>query len=206
ALQEAPLIADYLCPDCREHFGEVKSLLDVLEITYVINPYLVRGFDYYTRTVFEVICPELGSQDAIGAGGRYDGLIEEIGGEPTPAVGFAVGVERLLLALQSQGKFAADEGGPQAYLVHFGGETKVKAAQLALRLRKKGLWVELDYLDRSIRAQMRAANRLQASYVLMLGEEELAKNQVLLRDMASGEEAPYSLEKLEQLINVLGRV
>ena len=179
------------------------AYLDALEIAYKINPRLVRGFDYYTRTVFEVTYSELGSQNAIGAGGRYDGLIEEVGGDPTPAVGFAVGVERLLLALKSQNKLEASTARPNAYLVHFGGESKIKAAQVAYFLRGHGLWIELDYLDRSVRAQMKAANRLSSSYVLVFGEEELANNQVLIRNMADGQEQLHNLDQLEELIKIL---
>lgn len=202
-LNEAPNIAEYLCGDCSDHFAQVRVYLDALEINYNINPRLVRGFDYYTRTVFEVTYSELGSQNAIGAGGRYDGLIEEVGGEATPAVGFAVGVERLLLALKSQNKLEAKTNPTNAYLVHFGGESKIRAAQVAYYLRGQGLWVELDYLDRSVRAQMKAANRLASKYVLVFGESELANNQVLVRDMADGKEQLHSLDDLASLIKIL---
>ncbi len=200
----APDIREHLCPDCAEHFRQVRNYLDILGIAYRINPRLVRGFDYYSRTVFEVIYADLGAQDAIGAGGRYDGLVEECGGQPTPAVGFAVGVERLLLALQAQHKLEQEPKRPAAYLVHFGGETKIEAARVAHELRKRGLWVEIDYLNRSMRAQMKAADRLKSHYVLIFGEEELAARQVLARNMEDGEQKLYDLQKLEQLINILG--
>lgn len=200
----APSIGEYLCPDCLEHFSKVQAYLDALEIPYRLNSRLVRGFDYYTRTVFEVTYSELGSQNAIGAGGRYDGLVEECGGSPTPAVGFAVGVERLLLALKSQNKLQDDTQGPAAYLVHFGGETKVKAAQVAYYLRSQGLWVELDYLERSVRAQMKAANRLHSQYVLIFGEEELANDEVVIRSMQDGQEQTVSLQDLRQLTKIVG--
>lgn len=202
-LNGAPNIAHYLCTDCADHFAQVRTYLDALEVRYKVNPRLVRGFDYYTRTVFEVTYSELGSQNAIGAGGRYDGLIEECGGESTPAVGFAVGVERLLLALKTQNKLQVSPAKPHAYLVHFGGETKIKAAQVAYFLRGQGLWVELDYLDRSVRAQMKAANRLGSSHVLVFGEEELAKNQVLIRNMNDGQEQVHNLDELAELIKIL---
>lgn len=204
-MKDVPHIADYLCPECAGHFDEVQDYLRALEIPYVVNPKLVRGFDYYTRTVFEVTFSELGSQNAIGAGGRYDGLVEECGGESTPAVGFAVGVERLLLALETQGGLEAVHARPQVFIVHFGGATKRKAAQIAYELRNEGLWVELDYMDRSIRAQMKAANRLQAQYVFVLGEEELVKKQVTVRNMDSGVEKQYDLKDLLNLADTLGR-
>lgn len=203
-MADAPLITDHLCSDCGEHFAKVLSYLDALQIAYHLNPRLVRGFDYYTRTVFEVSCSELGSQNAIGGGGRYDGLIEEVGGKSTPAVGFAVGVERLLLALKNQSKLQADAKGPAAYLVHFGGDTKLKAAQVAYYLRGQGLWVELDHLDRSVRAQMKAANKLGSQHVLVFGEEELAKNLVVVRNMQDGQEQTVDLEDFEQLTKIVG--
>lgn len=203
-MEKAPSMAEYLCSDCSTHFAQVLVYLDALEIPYRINPRLVRGFDYYTRTVFEVTYSELGSQNAIGAGGRYDGLIEECGGSPTPAVGFAVGVERLLLALRAQNQLEAKTGGPSVYLVHFGGETKVRAAQVAYYLRGQGLWVELDYLDRSVRAQMKAANRFNSQYVVVFGETELANNQVVIRSMHDGQEQTVSLGDLEQVMKIVG--
>lgn len=203
-IAQAPDIREHLCTECSDHFKQVRTYLDVLGISYQINPRLVRGFDYYSRTVFEVIYADLGAQDAIGAGGRYDGLVEECGGQPTPAVGFAVGVERLLLALKAQNKLEAAPRPPVAYLVHFGGKTKIEAAKVAHHFRKQGLWVEVDYLDRSMRAQMKAANRLDSKYVLIFGEEELAAGQVLVRNMQDGEQKLHSLQQLEQLINTLG--
>lgn len=203
-MADAPNILEYLCADCKEHFDAVITYLDALGINYKLNSRLVRGFDYYTRTVFEMTYAGLGSQNAIGGGGRYDGLIEECGGPATPAVGYAVGVERLLLALKSQNALTIDPKGPEAYLVHFGGETKVKAAEIAYFLRGQGLWIEMDYLDRSVRAQMKAANRLNSQNVLVFGEEELSQNAVMVRNMESGEEKQTNLGELGQLLKILG--
>lgn len=200
----APDIREYLCPACAEHFRQVRNYLDLLHVPYEINPRLVRGFDYYSRTVFEVIYSDLGAQDAIGAGGRYDGLVEECGGKPTPAVGFAVGVERLLLALKAQNGLQAEAAAPAAFLIHFGGVGKEKAAQIADFLRQRGLRIELDYLQRSLRAQMKAANRLNSRYVLIFGEEELASDQVLVRNMEDGRQEAYRLSDLEKLADILG--
>ncbi|HBG00433.1 MAG TPA: histidine--tRNA ligase [Firmicutes bacterium] len=201
---QAPVITEYLCTDCKEHFSAVRTYLEELEIAYELNPRLVRGFDYYTRTVFEVTSSELGSQNAIGAGGRYDGLVEEVGGKPTPAVGYAVGVDRLLLALKGQDKLKVRTVGPNAYLVHFGGATKVKAAQVAHFLRGQGLWAELDHMDRSVKAQMKAANRLESRYVVVFGEEELARNLVVVRNMLDGQEQEVTLDDLQQLTKLVG--
>lgn len=203
-IASAPTISEYLCADCTDHFSQVLSYLDVLEISYNVNPRLVRGFDYYTRTVFEVKYAALGAQDAIGAGGRYDGLVEECGGQSTPAVGFAVGVERLLLALKAQDKLGESKKSPLAYLIHFGGETKLEAARVAHYFRKRGIWVEMDYMDRSMRAQMKAANRLASRYVLIFGEEELAAGQVLVRNMGDGQQELKDLQQLDELITALG--
>ena len=203
-IQDAPAITEFLCSDCSTHFEQVRIHLDDLNIAYKLNPRLVRGFDYYTRTVFEVVSSELGSQNAIGAGGRYDGLIEEVGGKPTPAVGYAVGVDRLLLALKSQDKLQVALKGPNLYLAHFGGDTKRKAAQIAHALRGMGLWIELDYADRSVKAQMKAANRLASQYVLVIGDEELASNEAIVRNMTDGQEQSVRLDELEQLSKILG--
>jgi histidyl-tRNA synthetase len=130
--------------------------------------------------------------------------VEEVGGKPTPAVGYAVGVDRLLLALKSQDKLKLSLPGPNAYLVHFGADTKRKAAQIAHALRARGLWIELDYSDRSIKAQMKAANRLDSQYVLVIGEDELAKNQAVLRNMKDGQEELVALDELEKLTKIVG--
>lgn len=203
-LAGAPQIGRHLCPECSAHFAQVLAYLDALGVDYKLNHRLVRGFDYYTKTVFEVTSAELGAQNAIGAGGRYDGLVEELGGKPTPAVGFAVGVERLLLAIQGQDKFQAEPAAPHVYLVHFGGESKLRAAQVAYFLRGQGLWAELDYLERSIKAQMKAANRLGSRYVAIFGEEELGRNSIVLRNMRDGQEQEINLQDLEQLAKILG--
>ena len=203
-MKDAPVITEYLCSECAEHFLGVRTYLDALQIRYTLNPRLVRGFDYYTRTVFEVISSELGSQNAIGAGGRYDGLVQEVGGKPTPAVGYAVGVDRLLLALKSQNKLQVDLPGPSCYVAHFGGDTKIKAAQIAQALRGQGMWIELDYADRSMKAQMKTANKFDSQFVLVIGEEELANNRAAIRNMHDGQEQPVSLNDLEQISKILG--
>lgn len=197
-LANAPVITQYLCADCAQHFTQVQSYLDALGVDYELNPKLVRGFDYYTRTVFEVTFSGLGAQNAIGAGGRYDGLVEDVGGSPTPAVGFAVGVERLLLALEQEGSFSTASPRPDAYIVQFGGETKTRAAQLMYELRRAGLHVEMDHLERSVRAQMKAANRMNFRWVLILGEEELSAGQVKVRDMDDGTEELVDLAEVKQ--------
>jgi len=198
-LKDIPSIQDYLCPECREHFDQVTTSLDQLGINYVVDPHLVRGFDYYTKTVFEILVPTLGAQNAIGGGGRYDGLVEEIGGKSMPAVGFAVGMERLLLAL-AQENIAFNEPKAAGYVAHFGGKTKQAAVKLVHDLRQAGLWVEMDYLDRSLKAQMKSADKLQSQWVIMIGEDELAQNLVKIRWMNTGNEEQVALDQVAEYL------
>ncbi len=192
--EEIPLITEYLCLDCKTHFDQVIEYLNQLNVDYVIDPKLVRGFDYYTKTVFEIIVPALGAQNAIGGGGRYDGLVEEIGGESLPAVGFAVGLDRLMLSLNQQKAEIFPQIHPEVYIAHFGGTTKKMAVTLTNELRKTGLWIEMDYLDRSLRAQMKSADRLNCDWVIIIGEDELAENVVKIRRMDTGSEDEVSLD------------
>ena len=187
ARQGAPSALGYLCDECREHFAGVRARLDLLGVTYVVDPTIVRGLDYYTRTAYEVIRPGIGAQDAIMGGGRYDYLVEDLGGSPTPGIGFGSGMERLLLSLQAEGVEAAPE--PLAvYVAAVSEEARAPAMELAMAIRRAGLSAELDYAQRGLRAQMREAARLSARYTALLGEDELANGTVTLRDMTSGEQ------------------
>ena len=184
--KDVPLILDSLCGPCEDHFQQVRGYLDEVGIEYTINQRLVRGLDYYTRTVFEFVSPELGAQDALGGGGRYDVLVETLGGPPTPAVGFAAGMERILLAASLEDEAAAAT--VDTYVVTLGDEGRRAGVVLAERLRAEGFRTELDYMGRSLRAQMRQANRVGAKKVLIIGDDEAAAGTVQLRDMQSGEE------------------
>jgi histidyl-tRNA synthetase len=199
-LADAPLILDLLCPDCRHHFEEVKALLDELILPYSINPRMVRGLDYYTRTAFEVVAGELGAQNAVCGGGRYDGLAEEIGGPSIPGIGFAIGVERLVMLLPEEKNYCryAD-----VFLAALGDQAQRKGFALAQALRDTGVWVELDYEGKSLKSQMRKADKLKTPCVIILGEEELKKNRVVVRDMATKaqEEVPLT----EILARIKGR-
>lgn len=199
-VDDIPEITEYLCEECSTHFSSVISYLNLLEVEYKIDPKLVRGFDYYTKTVFEIIVPSLGAQNAIGGGGRYDGLVEELGSSPQPAVGFAVGLDRLVLSLEQQDKSVFEPKRPDGYIAQFGGATKTAAVKIVDGLRKSGLWVELDYLDRSLKAQMKSANRLNCRWVIIIGEDELANNSVTVRWMDSSEELLVKLEDLQQYL------
>jgi histidyl-tRNA synthetase len=181
-LADAPLVLDFLCLDCRRHFEQVKGLLDELRLPYAVNSRMVRGLDYYTRTAFEVVAGDLGAQNSVCGGGRYDGLAEEIGGPSIPAIGFAIGFERLVMLLPEEKNFLRY---PDVFLAAPGEEAQQKGFTLAQELRDAGVWVEIDYEGKSLKSQMRKADRLKTPWVVILGEEELKKNRVVLRDMAT---------------------
>jgi len=187
----------YLCPECKAHFSKVKEGLDSLNINYAVTPYLVRGLDYYTRTVFEVTHQDLGSQDALGAGGRYDNLVSDLGGPNVGAMGFALGVERLLLVARCPLPVVRQN---LVYLITLGEEAKIQGLKLLDNLRKNGITSDTDYENKSLKGALRKANDLSARYVLIIGEDELKKNVVTCKDMVSGEQKEI---KTESLINEL---
>lgn len=189
-------IVGFLCQGCQEHFQRVQDYLDLLQIPYVINDNLVRGFDYYTKTVFEIIYSELGAQSAIAGGGRYDGLVEECGGPSVPAVGFAAGMERLLLTLEDRGWQPPTKEAIDVFIAGVG-ETRSEVVDLVFRLRRAGLATEMDYGDRSLRAQMKTAHRLNAGWVIIVGEDELRNERVVVRHMASGCQEDVVLADIE---------
>jgi histidyl-tRNA synthetase len=194
-MADAPRITDVLCDDCRVHFETVKGLLGEAGLSFEEDSRLVRGLDYYTRTVFEVQVTEgLGSQNAIGGGGRYDGLIEEFGGKPTCGLGFAVGFERVMLALEAQGTSRFAPPALQVFVAAVDESTRVPAFKLAQRLRDAGITTELDHQARSLKSQFKLADKCAATLVLIVGPDELAKNAVLLRVMATREEQVVALE------------
>jgi histidyl-tRNA synthetase len=185
--KDAPRTIDFLCDACNEQFRGLKSVLESERIPFTVNPYLVRGLDYYTRTVFEVTYPDLGAQNAILGGGRYDGLIESLGGERTPAVGWAMGLERLIMTLNNRGiGFPADEK-KLAYVITTPASL-VEGFKLTHRLREAGLRAEIDVMGRSFKAQMKQAGRLGADYAVFLGDDELARGSAGVRLMAKGEQ------------------
>lgn len=194
-VEQAPRITEYLCAPCASHFESVKSHLDHLSIAYQLNHYLVRGLDYYTRTVFEVQPEAVGGQSSIGGGGRYDDLIEELGGKPTPAMGFGTGIERIVLNLQGQGIEPPPLPGATVYVAYLGEKAKAEAARLAARLRDAGTGAVLGLGGRSLKAQLKQANALNIAWTLIIGEDELARGTVVLRDMAKGEQTSVLLEE-----------
>lgn len=199
----APKIPDYLCGECQIHFQSVRRYLEAMNIPFQLNSRLVRGLDYYTRTVFEVEPGEKGGQSTIGGGGRYDNLIEELGGKPTPAVGFATGLERIILNLKNEKSYIPTLPKPDVFIAYPEEEAKIEAVKLAAELRKAGIALVMATGDKSLRGQMRQANALNIAYALILGEQEISKHNVMLRDMRSGEQKTIPLAQVATFLKEL---
>lgn len=182
-VKEAPVIGECLCQDCRDHFTRVKEYLEAMGIEYRVNPTMVRGLDYYVMTAFEIVAQGIGAQSSIGGGGRYDGLVEQCGGPAMPGIGYALGLERILLTMKQQGCEKATEPQTDVYIATLGDAARLKGAVLAQNLRAQNLTVERDSLDKSLKAQLKTADRLKVGYTLILGEEELQKNEIIVRKM-----------------------
>jgi len=195
-MQDAPRVTDSLCEECREHFEKVKAYLTEAGIEYKLDPNLVRGLDYYTKTAFEIKYTPLGAQSAVAGGGRYDGLVEEIGGNPTPAVGFAVGLERVLLALEKQNLLPEHDDSADVFIVALGDAAAMPAFKLLNDCRAAGLKSAMDYAGRSMKAQMKQANKFGARFALILGEDEIKENVVVLRDMQKSEQEKIALAEI----------
>ena len=185
--QNAPTILEYLCPDCSTHFESLKKHLTLLNIDYEINPRIVRGLDYYTRTVFEFVSTSIGAQGTVCGGGRYDGLLEQLGGNALPAVGFAVGIERLLMVMEGTGAVIPEPNRPTVYLAGMDAQCREKAFELCAQLRKAGVYAETDHMERSVKAQFKYADKLGAKYVAVIGGNELEKGEMNVKCMATGE-------------------
>ena len=192
--KDAPVILDYLCEDCSNHFEKLKSILTNMGIEYSVNPRIVRGLDYYTKTVFEFVTTDIGSQGTVCGGGRYDGLIEQLSGKHVPALGFGMGLERLILTMENQDCEFMDNSNCELYIAPMGDTAKDKAVELASNLRTEGFLVEYDIMDRGIKAQMKYANKLNAKFVLVIGDNEIQSNSAKLKFMTTGEEFPITLD------------
>lgn len=190
--KDAPKSIDHLCPDCKAHMDTLCASLDKMGIAYEIDTSIVRGLDYYTRTVFEFICGGIGAQSTICGGGRYDGLMEEIGGNHLPACGFGMGITRLLPAV----KFPEKAGGPALYIAPLGESAKLYAMQTVNALRKAGIAAECDVVGRSLKAQMKYANKISARYTLMVGDSEIESGKANLRDMQEGSQEEIELSEI----------
>ncbi len=184
--KNAPQILNFLCDDCKAHFEEVQRILTDLGIKFVVNPGIVRGLDYYTRTVFEFVSTDIGAQGTVCGGGRYNNLVEEVGGKPTPAVGFGLGLERLLLVLENTNCLKAEEETVEYYFAPLGDNAKDLCRELVFSLRRKGVSAETDIMDRSVKAQMKYADKIGAKYVVVIGDDEIAKGVVSVKNMADG--------------------
>lgn len=195
-MEGAPSIQDYLCTNCAEDFAKVCKFLDLVEVPYIIDPKLVRGLDYYTKTAFEIKYDQLGAQDTLCGGGRYNGLGEEIGDKPAPGIGFAIGVERLILTMENQNIDWQIDQSTDLFLISIGDRASEASFKYLHQLWRAGFKAQMDYTGRSVKAQMKAADRLNARYTIILGDDELDKGVATIRDMTTGDQLEIQLDKL----------
>ena len=194
----APRVTDYLCNGCTEHFNKVLSLLDVLRISYLVNPDMVRGLDYYTRTTFEVTSRNLGAQNAVAAGGRYDRLVKEFGGPETPAIGFAIGMERIIELLKNS--VAHDFPTPDVFIAAIGELAARESMVIADRLRGKGFWIELGDVENSLKSQMRRADRLSSKYVFIIGDDEINSGRLKWKKLSDSSQGEISMFEITDFL------
>lgn len=191
--KDAPVILDYLCDDCKSHFEKLQKNLTAMNIEFTVNPKIVRGLDYYTKTVFEFVTTSIGAQGTVCGGGRYDGLIEQLGGAPTPALGFAMGIERLIMTMESQGCDFIEPKKCALYIAAMDDTAMEKAIVLTKTLRDDGIWAEYDLAGRGLKAQMKYANKLGADFSMVLGSNEIESGKANLKNMETGEQTEISL-------------
>ncbi|MGN6613284.1 MAG: histidine--tRNA ligase [Angustibacter sp.] len=197
-LVDAPLPPDYLCEACAEHFATVRALLESMGVEYRLDPYLVRGLDYYTRTTFEFTHRLLGAQSSFGGGGRYNGLVESIGGPPSPGVGFGLGVDRTLLACEAEGIDLTPAGRVDVFGVGLGAQAKARLVAVGAQLRAAGVRVDLAYGDRGMKGAMKAADRSGARFAIVLGDRDLEAGEAQVKDLGSGEQVAVPLDDLAE--------
>ena len=190
----APVVIDYLCDECKEHFENVQKYLKAQNIEYTINPQIVRGLDYYTKTVFEFVSNSIGAQGTVCGGGRYDGLVEELGGQHTPSLGFAMGIERLMLLMEAQGCEFPEAEKPDLFIVALGEKATLKAVEIAKDMREEGFSALLDLNQRSVRAQMKYADKLGAKFNVVIGDNEVEAKTAKLKNMQTDEETEINLD------------
>ena len=204
-LINAPYMLDNLCVDCKTHFEGLKKGLDIIGLDYIVDPKIVRGLDYYTKTAFEIVSNDIGSQGTVCGGGRYDGLIEVCGGPSTPGVGFGLGLERLLLIMESQGIPIPEQENIQIFIAAMGEKANDIAMELLFKLREASIRAEKDYLSRSLKAQMKYANKINVKNVIVIGDEEIQRGIVSIKNMESGQEVNVSLNNVDEIIKKMGR-
>jgi len=192
--QNAPSVLDFICDDCRKHHNDIMTNLDNLGVEYKVDPKIVRGLDYYTKTVFEFVAEDIGAKSTVCGGGRYNNLVEEVGGKSCPAVGFGMGIERLLLALQSLNIEIPEENKVKVYIAPMG--TTMLAMKLTDELRKNGISALCDVAGRSVKAQMKYADKIGAEYTIVIGDDEVAKQEIVVKNMQSGENESISLNEI----------
>lgn len=193
--KNAPVVIEHLCDECHDHFEGLKKTLDAMGVEYTINTKIVRGLDYYTKTVFEFVYDGIGSQGTVCGGGRYDGLFEELGGNHVPAVGFGMGLERLLLTLEAEGISLGDDTVPEIFFANIGEDAKVYAFALAEKARGEGLRAQSDLMGRSLKAQMKYADKVKAKYTVVLGDDEVANKTAVAKNMLTKEQITLDLTK-----------
>lgn len=198
--KDAPKVTDYLCDECDDHFKKTQQYLDAMNIPYEVNPSIVRGLDYYTKTVFEFVSTEIGAQGTVCGGGRYDGLVEEIGGNHTPALGFAMGMERLLMLMEAQGIEFPPEAKCDLYIASMGENATLKASQIAADVRGNGMHAQFDIVGRSVKAQMKYANKIGAAYTVVLGDSEIEAGVAKVKNMADGSETEMNIDDIAEEI------
>ncbi len=204
--KNAPVVIDYLCDECEAHFTQVKKHLDAAEIKYTVNPHIVRGLDYYTRTVFEFVSGDIGAQSTVCGGGRYDGLIAQMGGQPTASLGFAMGIERLMMVLEAQKTQLPKPSSCDLFISVMGENASLKATQICNSLRTDGFKVQTDICGRGLKAQMKYADKIGALFTLVLGDNEIQTNKAALKNMQSGEVQELCLDNLsDQLFSALNK-
>lgn len=196
--KDAPKVLDYICDECRDHFDGVRKYLDAMNIAYTVNPMIVRGLDYYTKTVFEFVSSEIGAQGTVCGGGRYDGLVSQLGGQPLPAAGFGMGIERLMLLMQAQQVRLPDKKPVDLYIAGTDEESDILAARLADELRGDGISVQTDVVGRSLKAQMKFANKIGALYTVVIGSDELANGKAAVKRMSDGETQELNFEEFSE--------
>ena len=198
--KDAPKTVEHLCPDCQNHFESLKRYLDAEGIPYTVNPSIVRGLDYYPRTVFEFIADGIGAQSTVCGGGRYDGLVSELGGPKLPACGFAMGITRLILAMEASGVEIPKSEGPLLYIAPLGDAARAKALSIVTALRKKGIAAECDIVERSLKAQMKYADKIAAKFTLMLGDNEIERGMANIKNMADSSQTEIALDSLDEYL------
>ncbi len=198
--KNAPKITDYLCEDCSEHFTKLQNYLTLSGLKFKVNPYIVRGLDYYTKTVFEFVTTALGSQGTVCGGGRYDGLIEQIGGNSVPGVGFGMGLERILMLMEATNVEIPKEKGIKVFIASAGDKANEKAFEICYKLRLNGVVAETDHMQRSFKSQFKYADKIGAEYVIAIGDNELNENKVNVKKMSDGTTVEISLNEIEKYI------